>query len=75
MTVAVKDFLKKTKDMSPMDRAELIEGLFRSFDATPHKDVDAAWAHEAESRIDAIDRGDLKMVDAEAVFKSVNDRR
>jgi len=53
MTAAEK-IMQDALELPPVDRAELIERLFQSFDA-PHKTkVDAAWANEFESRLDGL---------------------
>ena len=35
-------------------------------------DIDAAWAKEAEERIDAFERGDIGSTPAEEVFKDID---
>ena len=58
--------------LSPTERAELIDLLFESFDpsqpARP-SEIEQAWAAEAESRIDAFDKGELRAIPAEDVFR------
>ncbi|MFT4928915.1 MAG: putative addiction module component (TIGR02574 family) [Phenylobacterium sp.] len=48
-------------------RIELVELLLSSLD-TPDKKIDAIWASEAESRLDAYDAGNLKAVPLETVL-------
>jgi len=43
-----------------VERAELVEQIFLSFDFPSRNENDALWAKEAEDRIDAYDRGDIK---------------
>ena len=44
----------------PVDeRAELADRILDSLDETPDKERLARWAAETESRLDAIDRGEL----------------
>lgn len=57
--------------LPPIERAELIENLLESFDATRRKGVDAAWAAEAESRIDAYNAGQLDEIPISRVFEEI----
>jgi putative addiction module component (TIGR02574 family) len=58
--------------LRPTERAELIEQLYRSFDFPARAEIDAAWADEAEERIDAHERGAIKSVPAARVFRRVD---
>jgi putative addiction module component (TIGR02574 family) len=60
--------------LSPIERAELIDGLLRSFDPNPDQRHLDAWRDEAESRIDAFDAEMLTDDSAEAVFDRINQR-
>lgn len=48
-------------------RAELVDELLASLDQ-PDKEIDALWAEEAESRIDAYDRGEIESVSVHEVM-------
>ena len=52
-------------------RARLVERLMASLDKVVDREVDAAWAVEAERRIDAFDAGKTKAVPADRVFKTL----
>jgi putative addiction module component (TIGR02574 family) len=67
MTAVAERIFKDALELLPVERAELIEKLFQSFD-------DAAWAEEVESRLDAYDRGEIKASSAEDVFVRINQR-
>jgi putative addiction module component (TIGR02574 family) len=58
--------------LAPIERAELIEELFFSFDRSSRKRLDQLWAKEAESRIDAFERGEFAAIPAEEVFSKLN---
>lgn len=58
--------------LQPIERAELIEELFFSFDNSDRKRLDQLWAAEAESRIDAFERGEFPAIPAEEVFAGIN---
>lgn len=54
--------------LEPLEKLQLIDELLLSLDK-PDTEVDKLWNAEVEERIDAYDRGELKAVDAEDVFK------
>ncbi len=73
MTAAEK-IMQDALEFSPVERVELIERLFQSFDA-PHKTkVDAAWATKFESRLDAYKEGKIQASPVEDVMKRINRR-
>lgn len=51
--------------LSPVERAGLIEDLLASFDAPSRASIDAAWAKEAEARVDAYHRGEIGTISHE----------
>ena len=71
MTVLVEHVFKAALDLQPVERAELIEKLFQSFDRSSSKRIDSAWAEEVESRFDAFDRGELKESPEAEVFARI----
>ncbi|MBI2301441.1 MAG: addiction module protein [Armatimonadetes bacterium] len=60
--------------LPPTDRAALVEAILASFDCPARAETDAAWAVEAEDRIDAFERGELQSAPAAEVFERI-DRR
>ena len=72
MTTATQAILKQALSLDPVERAELIEELFHSFDKAPDRNIDALWADEAEARIDAYEAGQICADSAKAVFGRVN---
>ncbi len=72
MKTQTQQVLEKAVELSPIERAELVEGILSSFDFPTRVDIDAAWAQEAEDRIDAYDRGDIAAVPAAAVFEKID---
>jgi putative addiction module component (TIGR02574 family) len=58
--------------LPPIERAELIEELFFSFDQGNRKRLDQLWAAEVEDRIDAFEAGDFAAIAAEEVFAKLN---
>lgn len=74
MTAVADKILKQALKLQPVERAELIEELFLSFDPDRQKRVDALWAEEAESRISAHDAGLMVADSDENVFTRINRR-
>lgn len=71
MTQELKNLLNEAKKLSPMERAELIEKLLDSFELKQRKEIDKAWAREAESRITAYLKGNIESVPASKVFEEI----
>lgn len=63
--------LAESLKLSPTERAELVENILSSFEFPSRKKIDELWAKEAESRIDALERGELSTISAEEVFKKI----
>jgi len=64
----LNEVLKRALTLKPIQKAELIDNLLSSLDK-PDKDIDEMWAKEAESRIDAYEKGTIKAATLEAVLK------
>ena len=62
-----KEILDKAIFLSPAEKAELVDQLILTLDK-PDKKLDKLWAEEAESRLAAYTRGDLKAVSLEEVL-------
>ena len=71
MTTATEHVLAEALGLPPIERAELVEGILSSFDFPSRAACDAAWAQEAEERIDAYDRGDIAATPAAMVFEKI----
>ncbi len=67
--------LQEVLSLPPEERAELVELVLASFDTASRRDVDSAWATEAEDRVDAYERGDIPTVTAAEVFGKLRGRR
>jgi putative addiction module component (TIGR02574 family) len=72
MTPQSQEILRNALDLPPIDRAELVEQILASFEFPARRDVDAAWAREAEDRIDAYDRGEIGTSPASDVFRDID---
>ena len=72
MTPQSQQILREALGLPPIDRAELVEQILASFEFPARQDIDAAWAQEAEDRIDAYERGEISSSAANEVFKDVD---
>lgn len=72
MKTQIQDVLVKAVDLSPIDRAELVEGILSSFDVPEDADIDDAWACVAEERLEAYDRGEIESISALRVFEKID---
>jgi putative addiction module component (TIGR02574 family) len=75
MSASSEQILKEALALPPQERAELVEQLLATFQSPPDPHLDELWAREAEDRLDAYDRGELKAISAEEVFKRIRQRR
>lgn len=62
------ELLEAALSLPPAERAELADRLLTSLDSGPDRRIDNLWAQEAEDRLDAFERGEIKSVPAEQVF-------
>jgi putative addiction module component (TIGR02574 family) len=62
------EVLEEALSLPPAERAELADRLLTSLDAEPDSRIDKLWAQEAEDRLDAFERGEIKAVSAKEAF-------
>jgi putative addiction module component (TIGR02574 family) len=72
MTPQGQQILDDALGLPPVDRAELVEQILASFEFPARQDIDAAWAQEAEDRINAYERGEIRSSPASEVFKEID---
>lgn len=72
MTTEASAVLKEALKLDAIQRAELIEALFRSFETGGAEANDAEWAREAESRIDAYQAGKLSASPADEALSRIS---
>jgi putative addiction module component (TIGR02574 family) len=63
--------LEEALSLPPAERAEIAERLLSSLDPPYREGLDALWGKEAEERLDAFDRDEIKAISAEQVFQQV----
>jgi putative addiction module component (TIGR02574 family) len=68
------ELLQEALALSPDERAEMAERLLSSLDTPATRRIDVLWAHEAEDRFDAFERGAIKTVPAKEVFDQIGPR-
>jgi putative addiction module component (TIGR02574 family) len=56
------EVLERALTLPVPERAELVDRLLASLECPAGLNNDALWAREAEERIDAFDRGEIKAV-------------
>lgn len=70
-----KQILADALTLPPIERAEMVEELLSSFEFPSRKTIDELWAQEAESRIDAYERGEITAIPAKKVFEKIEKQR
>ena len=75
MSANAEKILEEALNLTPQDRAEVLERLLATFQEAPDPKIDKLWAEEAEDRLDAYDRGELGSVSAEEVFARIDQQR
>jgi putative addiction module component (TIGR02574 family) len=62
MNERIRELTEQASLLPPTERAELVEGILQSLDATD-PNLDWLWAEEAKDRLDAYRRGELDALD------------
>ncbi|HEY0347012.1 MAG TPA: addiction module protein [Pyrinomonadaceae bacterium] len=75
MVVSFEEILSAALSLSPNERAMLADHLLTSLDGPNQKEIDAAWAEEAERRMREIDEGKVELIDGELVMERLRSRR
>lgn len=71
MTQAAQKILEEIKSLSPIERVELIDKIYQTFDPEIDQEVEKAWVEESERRISEYKKGTIKTVSAEEVFSRI----
>ena len=67
MAASAITILNQALKLSSSDRADVVEKLISSLDE-PDPTIDSIWAKEADSRVEAFERGEIESISAEKVF-------
>ena len=68
METQLTELAERSKAPSAEDRSRLVDMLLKSLDQAPLAEVEAAWDAEAERRLAAYDRGEIRAIDGELVL-------
>ena len=68
MSELLKEISHRAKSLPAEERAQLAKAMLESLHQAPSAEVDAAWDHELQTRIDAYERGESKLIPATDVF-------
>jgi putative addiction module component (TIGR02574 family) len=60
--------LEEALSLPLTERAEVVDRLLASLDSSPDRSIDELWGQEAERRLDAFERGEIKTVSAREAF-------
>jgi putative addiction module component (TIGR02574 family) len=71
MSSSSEQILKDALALPAQERAALLERLLVSFQSAPAPNLDELWIREAEERLEAYNRGELKAVPVEAVLERI----
>ncbi len=59
--------------LPPAERAELADRLLANLDSSPERKIDKLWAQEAEDRLEAFERGEIKAVSLKEALDRTTD--
>ena len=69
-----EEILRAALSLSPGERAMLADHLLSSLDGPNQKEIDAAWAEEAQRRAREIAEGKVELIDGELVMEELRAR-
>ena len=71
MTLVAQKILEEIKSLTPIERVELIDKIYQSFDRDSALGVESAWAEEAERRLAQHGKGDDTSISEEEMFDRI----
>jgi putative addiction module component (TIGR02574 family) len=71
--ISKEKFISEAISLPVEIRLQLVEKLLESLNPA-HKDIDELWAIEAERRVAEIEKGEVKTVPGEEVFRKLHNR-
>ncbi len=72
--MTTKEIEKSALKLKPLEKIKLVDKLLISLDK-PNPDIERLWLKEAESRVDAYEKGELKTSSYETVKKNTKRRK
>lgn len=67
MNSSKQDIIEQAKQLNALEKIELVDALLASVDK-PDAEIDKQWAAEAEDRLAAYRRGEIKALDLNQVL-------
>ena len=74
MSELAEKLIEQALNLPAEERAAVAERLLTSLEPELSS-IDLLWAQEAEDRLDAYERGEIKAIPAEEVFNSIKSRK
>ncbi len=62
---------KEALQLTPFEKAQMIDALWQSLDPAEQESVDRAWLAESRDRLRAFRAGELKALDGEETLRSI----
>jgi len=62
---------KEALQLSPFEKAQIIDVLWESLDSAEQKSIDRAWLAESQDRLKAFRAGEIKALDGESTLQSI----
>ena len=69
--MTVTEILKEARELSPVERAQLIDFLYNTFDNTNENEYLEECVKEAKDRLEAYDRGEIEAEDYSEIKKQI----
>ena len=66
--MSINELLEQALTLNVNERTRLIDELFKSIDK-PDEEIDQIWVDEANKRLEAYRKGEIKAVPMENIFK------
>jgi putative addiction module component (TIGR02574 family) len=63
---------KEVLQLTPVEKAQIIDALWQSLDPAEQESVDRAWLAESRDRLQAFRAGELKALDGEETLRSIS---
>jgi putative addiction module component (TIGR02574 family) len=64
--------LEEALSLPPAERAEVADRVLTSLDSSADSRIQELWSQEAEDRLDAFERGEIKAVSSEEAFDAAS---
>jgi putative addiction module component (TIGR02574 family) len=62
---------KEALQLTPFEKAQIIDALWQSLDPAEQKSIDRAWLAESQDRLKAFRAGEIKALDGESALQAI----